>query len=471
MAKPVELRDPAVHRIAISGASLAFMLQDFSFSQGDCDGIIFGHLQRRSTVNLQDDDEEQQVTHEEITAMVTGYCCSGTLFSFYDATGRIHHKKLANLIGERERRGGDPVIGWFVGRRSTPLRPSMREIAVTSHLRLLTPQTRTLSSETRGDRQGSAGGDNSYKSGAILVSGRADDNLLLSKNHAQDGGPSNDVPITKEDRVSGQGIRINSGIGASASSNLGIKSGASSSSGSANIGRKLLSTGVESSSRNVGHSVEVKIVQARENNFPGSGAFPSQPSSPSRQAVGIPHSSPCLFLLLSESGSRNEVQTHEYKAFQYHRKSEQIGTFEPRTITIINVGPAFRGLYNVFTPVSPFPWLSGMSELEEGSDEVDSLRGSTDIRKGSVNSFRSPSQVVKTSSKREERMLNLYAEGYSLGKLNSFFRENGHEGVSNLEDLYAGMLMKLETLAKEVSENATALAEQVQILSFSTERL
>lgn len=132
--RPTPDGDTPVERVAVSGAALAALLQAVNSSSGDCDGVLFGHVERNTTSTMVDEDVGPQTSHD-ISAVVTGHFCSGGVTSFYDATGNIDVVKFAQMIGEREARGGDPPIGWFVGRRGSSMRPSMREFTVTANLR------------------------------------------------------------------------------------------------------------------------------------------------------------------------------------------------------------------------------------------------------------------------------------------------------------------------------------------------
>ena len=64
---------------------------------------------------------------------------------------------------------------------------------------------------------------------------------------------------------------------------------------------------------------------------------------------------PSLFLLFASPLSDQAIHTHEYKAYQYHPSSQ---SFEPKSIDIVNIGPAFRGHYGSFSPSSPFPSMA-----------------------------------------------------------------------------------------------------------------
>jgi hypothetical protein len=47
--------------------------------------------------------------------------------SFCGGTGSIDASKISKMVGEEKRdgKGGDALIGWFVSRKETPLRPPM----------------------------------------------------------------------------------------------------------------------------------------------------------------------------------------------------------------------------------------------------------------------------------------------------------------------------------------------------------
>ncbi|XP_047158528.1 histone acetyltransferase KAT6A-like [Vigna umbellata] len=62
---------------------------------------------------------------------------------------------------------------------------------------------------------------------------------------------------------------------------------------------------------------------------------------------------PCVFLLLASPSFDNapfsHVHTHEYRAFQFRTGAQW---FEPRSLDVVNIGPAFRGHYGAFSPTS-----------------------------------------------------------------------------------------------------------------------
>ncbi|XP_024540115.1 uncharacterized protein LOC112349618 [Selaginella moellendorffii] len=132
--------DDPIDRVEISGSTLAMALRELG-SHTDTDGLLFGRLHTRSIQNFQDDGDSPAAPsrREEHTAIITGCCCSGTLMSFYDAAGELDDRKLERLVGNRQKWGGDTIIGWLLGRRSSSMRPSMREAAVTANLNARNP--------------------------------------------------------------------------------------------------------------------------------------------------------------------------------------------------------------------------------------------------------------------------------------------------------------------------------------------
>eukprot|EP01018_Ginkgo_biloba_P000158 Gb_27001 [translate_table: standard] len=381
------MADPPVQKISISGTTLAMIMQRFATSHADCDGLLFGHVQTILSPNLHDDD--QIGVREDLVATITGHCCAGFLQSFYNAAGRVDQNKLNKIIGERDIRNQDPLIGWFIGRRNTPLRPSMRETAVTSHLR--------------------------------------------TSNTAQFAAPNHPSGPASNAGISGSSSRL---------SDAGLQRNASARVSKAGLGLPYSESSSDSlSSRS----------PSREKNVAKDKAQHSTVS----KVCGIPASSPCIFLIFSESFTNQSIHTHEYRAFQYH-KSQTAGFFEARTADIVNIGPAFRSQYNAFAPVSPFPLLS--SDFESlGEDSADS-RGSIEERnrsKARQGSVKSGGGVAK-----EQVVLDMHSSGYSVDRLGRLMGPDAMHRVSELEDLYGRMITKLEYLAKQVGESSEALVEQ-----------
>nr|DAD26348.1 TPA_asm: hypothetical protein HUJ06_027816 [Nelumbo nucifera] len=297
--------DLPLQKIAISGPTLASIIQRFSSSPGDVDGLLFGHVAHLTPSDLPDDDgpESSSIRSDSPTlvATITSYYCSGTVNSFYDSLGRIDVNALSLLLSDRG--PGRSLIGWFTGRRKTPLRPSMREFSVSA----------SLCSKT----------------------------LNLS--------PHED--------------------------------------------------------------------------------FLSSLNSP-----------PCVFIIFSTPFSDQLVHTHEHRAFQFRRST---GVFEPKSMDVINIGPAFRGHYGTFCPSSPFPWLScGLSDTE-GKSHMN------------LNQMRRISKDQKT--------LDSCAEGFEFGRMSSLMGSEAVNYTSKLENLYEKMLAKLEELARLVEKSSDKVLEQFYI--------
>ena len=419
--------DTLIEKVSISGATLALIMQAFSSSVGDCDGLLFGHVQRQTTSNLLDEDVGPQIAREEITASVTGHYCSGRVTSFYDATGCIDPKKLAQIMGDRKGRGGDAPIGWFVGRRESSMRPSMRESAVTANLRAIPFQPQNATGGIA-ILKGSGAGDDAkkgYHSGARI---------------AERGGiaPSSpNLAITpKKTRIV---LSRGGGVSTRSSSGREIVGGSS-------------ALQVDSpSSKSLSNSERGDITNIN----PLVPAF--QEGGSSSKPIGVPPSSPCLFLLLSESYASNFTHTIEYRAYQYREsKSKRRCCFEPRTVNIVNIGPVFRGLYNSFAPVAPFPWFLKPSDMEESPEQgMRTSLGNEAVSDDTEAQLRSPQEA-------EQALLDMYSQDFSVDRLQSLVRVEGKGGhVGELEDLYLKMLKKLENLAKQVCESSDAIAEQV----------
>ncbi|KAL5072821.1 hypothetical protein RYX36_011805 [Vicia faba] len=116
---------PPLQKIAISGATLSSLIHRFSTatSTSSIDGLLFGNLTYVTSLNLSDDSSE---TSQTLLATVTSFLTSS---SFHDTSGKINTSSLRRLIPN-----STSLLGWFSGRRRTPLRPSLREFSITSSL-------------------------------------------------------------------------------------------------------------------------------------------------------------------------------------------------------------------------------------------------------------------------------------------------------------------------------------------------
>ncbi|XP_073100795.1 uncharacterized protein [Elaeis guineensis] len=306
--------DTPVEKISISGPTLASIIHRFTSSPGDVDGLLFGHVTRLPPPDLHDDDPSSAASaasSSPLSATVTGIFCSGSPMGLYNALGRLDLPAFRRAFAAADHRPpGCSLLGWFSGRRRSPVRPSMREFAVSLSL---------------------------YKSPILTLDERP-------------GSPHPDLPPK-----------------------------------------------------------------------------------------------PCIFLLLSSSSSPNHaVHTHEYRAFVFRSTAGGSGVLEPRSLDVINVGPAFRGQYSSFSPESAFPWMPCWSKgVEEGERERGSKKGES-LRE----------------AERELRLLESSAEGFGLARLELLVGPGAAEYTSELEDLYTKMLLKVEGLARLVEKSSARVLEQ-----------
>lgn len=119
---------------------------------------------------------------------------------------------------------------------------------------------------------------------------------------------------------------------------------------------------------------------------------------------------------------------------------------------VINIGPAFRGHYGAFSPISPFPLLSCPVKDRDLSPSRKMVIDEVDKSKESLSSLR---KVAK-----EQQKLDLVAEGFEVGRLNKLVGNEGSSCTSELEDLYGKMLAKLEGLARLVEKSSALVLEQ-----------
>ncbi|XP_004305104.1 PREDICTED: uncharacterized protein LOC101305783 [Fragaria vesca subsp. vesca] len=145
---------------------------------------------------------------------------------------------------------------------------------------------------------------------------------------------------------------------------------------------------------------------------------------------------PCLFLLFASPITDQTIHTHEYRAYQFRTATR---SFEPKSIDIVNIGPAFRGHYGAFSPSSQFPALP--CELRAEPMNVD--RGEESLGQ------------LKTQSE-----LDMWAEGLEVSSLSRLMGLEAASYTSGVEELYGKMLVKIESLAREVEDSSAKIREQ-----------
>ncbi|KAF5750778.1 BRCA1-A complex subunit Abraxa [Tripterygium wilfordii] len=112
-----------LQKIAISGPTLTSLLQRFSASPADIDGLLFGRV-TLVTPTLTDDSASASSDHPHLIATITSFLSFNSALSFYDPLGNLR-------LGPNQYQN---LLGWFSARRRSALRPSMRELSVSSSL-------------------------------------------------------------------------------------------------------------------------------------------------------------------------------------------------------------------------------------------------------------------------------------------------------------------------------------------------
>uniref|UniRef100_A0A2C9V9T6 Uncharacterized protein n=1 Tax=Manihot esculenta TaxID=3983 RepID=A0A2C9V9T6_MANES len=170
----------------------------------------------------------------------------------------------------------------------------------------------------------------------------------------------------------------------------------------------------------------------------------SQLSFPIKNSENPIKLSPCIFLLFATPLQDQLIHTHEYRAYQF-RVSTQ--SFEPKSIDIVNIGPAFRGHYGSFSPNSPFPMLNC---------ELSSLSAMNEDRRDEALS------EIKQVSK-DQRELDMCAEDFPVSNLSRLIGSEASNHTAGLENLYEKMLAKIDSLARQVEKSNAKVFEQLII--------
>lgn len=142
-----------------------------------------------------------------------------------------------------------------------------------------------------------------------------------------------------------------------------------------------------------------------------------------------PLAHPLLFILVSPSASR-DLSTHsfDYRAYLLHGSR-----LVPTSLTVVNVGPGFRDQYHSFAPESPFPLLPHQpTQAPQGGDGY---------------------------SIGEHKAVDAMVEGFGLGKLQGLIGAAAGQGAE-MDGMYAGMLRRLEKLAREVEKSNHRVLDQ-----------
>ncbi|XP_021744917.1 uncharacterized protein LOC110710879 [Chenopodium quinoa] len=112
-------------KVTISGPTLSSLINRFASSPSNTQGLLFGKFSLH-TSSLSDDSPSPSPSPSSLIATITGFISSGN--SSDDLSSllrRTHHRH---------------VIGWFSGRRRSPLRPSLHEFAVSQSISSESPR-------------------------------------------------------------------------------------------------------------------------------------------------------------------------------------------------------------------------------------------------------------------------------------------------------------------------------------------
>ncbi|KAG2559603.1 uncharacterized protein LOC120696513 [Panicum virgatum] len=156
---------------------------------------------------------------------------------------------------------------------------------------------------------------------------------------------------------------------------------------------------------------------------------------PSMRELALAHSlsktlitaHPLLFILVSPSASPNfSTHSYDYRAFLL-----LASRLVPASLTVVNVGPGFRDQYHAFSPQSPMPCLP---------------------------SSPAPAGHAHTTLG-ESKAVDEMVDGFGIGRLQGILGSAAGQ-AAEMDDMYAGMLRKLEKLAREVEKSNIRVLEQ-----------
>jgi hypothetical protein len=108
----------------MNGTVLSAMVHSAGANQGDVEGLLFGSRQTRTTSVAS--DSQEAIQHSETSFVVSSFTAAPS-FSFYSRDGTVDAAVIQQIA---EQRSHLQLLGWFVCRRNTALKPSIREFAV-----------------------------------------------------------------------------------------------------------------------------------------------------------------------------------------------------------------------------------------------------------------------------------------------------------------------------------------------------
>uniref|UniRef100_A0A0D3FX31 DUF641 domain-containing protein n=2 Tax=Oryza TaxID=4527 RepID=A0A0D3FX31_9ORYZ len=134
---------------------------------------------------------------------------------------------------------------------------------------------------------------------------------------------------------------------------------------------------------------------------------------------------PLVFLLVAPSSSAAGLSVH---SFDYRAFLLVDSRLVPASLSVVNAGPGFREQYHAFAPESPLPSL--------------------------------PEQPVKQGySIGEQKALDGMVEGFGLERVGAMVT-SASVLTSEMEEMYSGMLRKLEGLARQVEGSNERVLDQ-----------
>ncbi|VVA96910.1 unnamed protein product [Arabis nemorensis] len=147
-----------------------------------------------------------------------------------------------------------------------------------------------------------------------------------------------------------------------------------------------------------------------------------------------------VFFLLTTPLADQLIHTHEYRSFQFRSSNQRL---EPRSVGIVNIGPAFRGHYGSFSPKSGFPPL--VCELRRSAMSVDYDEGSLSAKK---------------QAGKDQKEIDALADGLHVGDLRRLVGAEAANYTGGIEEMYEKMLAKVESLASDVERSSAMIYAQ-----------
>ncbi|XP_078435998.1 BRISC complex subunit Abro1-like protein [Wolffia australiana] len=129
----IAMEGSSIQKISIWGTTLASLIQRFSSSSWDGDGLLLGRVTRLPPPDPTD-DEPSSSTSPFCSAIITNFFCFDRPMNFYDSLGRVDRPKLQRILSQMQWPENCAILGWFSSRRSSGFRPSMRERAISISL-------------------------------------------------------------------------------------------------------------------------------------------------------------------------------------------------------------------------------------------------------------------------------------------------------------------------------------------------